>query len=111
MAVPSTDPRRSIEFYVNTLGLRRDEKAEFEFWVGDTCFAIWDPEASGFPFVPQTTAHLALQVDDIEATRAELERKGVEFLGDTFDTGVCHMALFRDPDGNGLMLHHRHTPR
>ena len=23
------------------------------------------------------------------------------FVGDTFDTGVCHMAFFNDPDGNG----------
>ena len=43
--------------------------------------------------------------------RAELEAKGVEFDGDTFDTGVCHMALFEDPDGNALMLHHRYKPR
>ena len=34
----------------------------------------------------------------------------VQFLGDTLDTGVCHMALFRDPDGNDLMLHHRYAP-
>ena len=27
------------------------------------------------------------------------------------DTGVCHMALFTDPDGNDLMLHHRYAPR
>jgi hypothetical protein len=29
----------------------------------------------------------------------------------TFDTGVCHMALFNDPDGNDLMLHSRYKPR
>ncbi len=38
------------------------------------------------------------------------EAKDVEFEGDTFDTGVCHMAFFKDPDGNGLMLHHRYAP-
>ena len=48
--------------------------------------------------------------DDVAATRAELEAKGVEFAGDTFDTGVCHMAFFSDPDGNDLMLHHRYAP-
>ena len=26
------------------------------------------------------------------------------------DTGVCHMALFVDPDGNDLMLHRRYAP-
>jgi hypothetical protein len=34
----------------------------------------------------------------------------VKFAGDTFDTGVCHMAFFSDPDGNDLMLHHRYAP-
>ena len=59
----------------------------------------------------QKNAHPALHVEDIAATRAELEGKGVEFAGETFDTGVCHMALFTDPDGNDLMLHHRYAPR
>ena len=56
-------------------------------------------------FAPQKNAHIALHVDDIAAARAELEAKGVEFDGETFDTGVCHMAFFADPDGNALMLH------
>ena len=50
-------------------------------------------------------------MDDVAAARAELEAKGVEFAGDTMDTGVCHMAFFRDPDGNDLMLHHRYAAR
>ena len=36
--------------------------------------------------------------------------KVCEFHGDTFDTGVCHMAHFSDPDGNVLMLHRRYAP-
>ena len=30
---------------------------------------------------------------------ADRQAKGVEFHGEPFDTGVCHMAFFRDPDG------------
>ena len=45
------------------------------------------------------------------AARKELESRGVEFLGDALDTGVCHMAFFADPDGNALMLHGRYAPR
>ena len=111
VGVPSTDAARSRAFYVETLGLRPDDRAKFEFWVGETCFGIWEPEAAGMPFAPQTAAHLALHVDDVAAARAALEQKGVAFQGDTFDTGVCHMALFADPDGNALMLHHRYAPR
>ena len=48
---------------------------------------------------------------DIDAARAELESRGISFAADTLDSGVCHMAHFKDPDGNALMLHHRYAPR
>jgi catechol 2,3-dioxygenase-like lactoylglutathione lyase family enzyme len=111
VAVPSTDWRRSRAFYVDKLGLRPDPAGDAEFWVGDTCFAVYEPTTFGMEFAPQTTAHLALHVDDVAEARAELEAKGIRFNGDTFDTGVCHMAFFHDPDGNALMLHHRYSPR
>jgi catechol 2,3-dioxygenase-like lactoylglutathione lyase family enzyme len=111
VAVPSEDWERSRTFYVDTLGLRPDDKAQSEFWVGETCFGIWEPKRLGREFAPQKNGHIALHVDDVQATRAELEAKGVEFAGDIFDTGVCHMAFFTDPDGNDLMLHHRYAPQ
>ena len=110
VAVPSTDVERSRAFYIDTLGLRRDDRDEFDFWVGDTCFSIYPPADFGVEFQPQRTAPLALHVDDVEAARKELEAKGVVFDGETFDTGVCHMAFFSDPDGNNLMLHSRYAP-
>ena len=110
VAIPSRDPDRTRTFYVETLGLRPDRSGEYEFWAGETCCSIWEPERMGMEFVPQSNAHLALHVDDVAAARAELEANGVEFLADTLDTGVCHMALFKDPDGNDLMLHHRYAP-
>ena len=111
VAVPSTDWRRSRAFYVETLGLRPDQTGDAEFWVGDTCFGIYEPASYGMEFAPQRNAHLALHVADVAAARAELAAKGVEFSGETFDTGVCHMAFFQDLDGNDLMLHHRYSPR
>ena len=110
VAVPSTDWERSRAFYVDTLGLRPDDNSKAEFWVGETCCGIYEPAQVGFEFAPQRTAHLAFHVDDIEAARAEYESRGVEFLGETIDTGVCHMAFFADPDGNALMLHSRYAP-
>ena len=111
VAIPSEDAERSRAFYVETLGLRADDHARFEAWAGDTCLGIWEPAKLGMPFAPQKNGHLALHVDDVAAARAELEGKGVQFAGDTLDTGVCHMALFTDPDGNDLMLHSRYAPR
>jgi len=110
VGIPSRDWERSRRFYVDTLGLRPDEHARAEFWVGDTCFAIWMPEQWGEEFKANANAIALLSVDDVEAARAELEGKGVEFDGETVDTSVCHMATFRDPDGNRLVLHKRYAP-
>jgi catechol 2,3-dioxygenase-like lactoylglutathione lyase family enzyme len=110
VGVPSQDAQRARAFYVDTLGLRPDEHSKAEVWAGDTCLGIWEPASFGMPFAPQKNGHLALQVDDIEDARAEIEAKGVEFAGDTLDTGVCKMAFFTDPDGNDLMLHSRYAP-
>ena len=111
ITIPTQDPDRSRAFYVDVLGLRPDDRADYEVWSADTCFAIWEPTSAGFPFEPNGGGTIAFQVDDVATARAELEGKNVSFDADTFDTGVCHMALFRDPDGNSLMLHQRHAPR
>jgi catechol 2,3-dioxygenase-like lactoylglutathione lyase family enzyme len=108
VGIPSQDAERSRAFYVETLGLRPDDRSRSECWAGETCFSIWEPARLGVAFAPQKNAHPALHVDDVAAARAELEAKGVVFTGETFDSGVCHMAFFTDPDGNDLMLHHRY---
>ncbi|MDO8211668.1 VOC family protein [Conexibacter sp. CPCC 206217] len=110
VGIPSQDPDRARAFYGETLGLRPDANSQYEFWAGETCLGIWEPERQGMRFAPQKNAHLALHVDDVAAARAELEASGVAFFGPTIDTGVCHMALFTDPDGNDLMLHGRYAP-
>jgi predicted enzyme related to lactoylglutathione lyase len=68
------------------------------------------PEAMGIPYNTSANA-LALHVEDVPSARSALESEGVSFMGETLDTGVCHMAFFADPDGNALMLHHRYAPR
>jgi len=110
VAITSQDAERSRAFYGETLSLRQDERAQYEFWAGDTCLAIWEPEKLGREFQPTKYSPVAFHVADVGAARAELEAKGVGFLGETIDTGVCHMALFEDPDGTDLMLHDRSAP-
>jgi catechol 2,3-dioxygenase-like lactoylglutathione lyase family enzyme len=111
VSIPSRDPDRARAFYIDTLGLRADEHARYEFWCGSTCFCIWQPERIGWEWAPKKNGHIAFHVEDVAAARAELEVKGVEFAGETFDTGVCHMAFFTDPDDNDCMLHSRYAPR
>lgn len=109
VTIPSQDAAKARAFYGETLGLRPDARSENEFWVGQTCISIWEPASFGMPFAPQKNGPMALHVDDVIAARAELEARGVTFVNDVVDTGVCHMAFFTDPDGNDLMLHGRHA--
>jgi catechol 2,3-dioxygenase-like lactoylglutathione lyase family enzyme len=105
------DIPRAKRFYAETLGLEIETEGEhdLEFRAGQVTLDVFDPSSIGQPFAP-SPAGLALRVPDVGAARAELEAKGVEFDGETNDTGVCHMAFFRDPDGNALMLHRRYAP-
>jgi catechol 2,3-dioxygenase-like lactoylglutathione lyase family enzyme len=114
VSVPVTDMERSIAFYGETLGLPRASETEGwpEFQLGENVsLYLIDPTNIGREFVGPHTASVALRVPDVEQARKELEAKGVAFHGDSFDTGVCHMAHFTDPDGNVLMLHRRYEPR
>ena len=113
VSVPVTDLERSTAWYRDTLGL---EQVGFggwpEFQLGENVSVyLLDPTNIGQDFRGPHTAPIALRVADVETARAELEGRGVEFFGETFDTGVCHMAHFADPDGNVWMLHRRYAPR
>jgi predicted enzyme related to lactoylglutathione lyase len=115
VSVPTQDLERAVEFYGDVLGIRRSvympERNFAEFETGTVTLNVHNPERMGIGEFRANANFLALHVDDVEASRRELEGKGVEFSGDIFDTGVCHMAFFADPDGNALMLHHRYAPR
>jgi catechol 2,3-dioxygenase-like lactoylglutathione lyase family enzyme len=107
--IPSRDVDRSIAFYRDVLELPQNPREPSEFEAGNVTLAIWRPEDQGVDF-PKSAAHgIALRVADVAAARAELESKGVEFIGDR-DSGVCNMAFFEDPDGNSLILHRRYAP-
>jgi predicted enzyme related to lactoylglutathione lyase len=113
-AVFVTDYPRAAEFYGGTLGLECSLTYERvpggEFETGNLTLQLLDAAAIGRDFEP--SGHpIALRVDDVEAARSELEAQGVEFLGETMDSGVCLQAPFKDPDGNVLILHRRYAPR
>jgi predicted enzyme related to lactoylglutathione lyase len=114
VAIPTNDLDAAVEFYGTTLGLTRSvylpERHFAEFETGTVTLSVIVSEKFGLGYHPNRNA-LALHVEDVEATRAALAQRGVDFMGDTLDTGVCHMAFFADPDGNALMLHHRYAPR
>jgi predicted enzyme related to lactoylglutathione lyase len=113
ITVPTRDFEQASDFYGNVLGLQRSkrwgDRPAGEFETGNLTIALMQTDAFGIEFEPHSLP-IALHVDDVESARAQLEANGVTFLADTMDTGVCHMAHFKDPDGNTLMLHKRYAP-
>jgi predicted enzyme related to lactoylglutathione lyase len=113
VGIPVTDRERAVKFYGETLGLKRnplssDEWPEFE--TGNVTLLLNTPEQTGVPFSPSNVA-IALRVSDVAAAMERLKEAGVEFMfPDPYDSSVCHMAFFKDPDGNSLILHHRYAP-
>jgi catechol 2,3-dioxygenase-like lactoylglutathione lyase family enzyme len=94
-----TDYPRAVEFYGGTLGLAHSQDygriPGGEFETGNLTLQVLDAAAVGREFAPSGSP-IAF---------------GVEFLGETIDSGVCFQAPFKDPDGNVLILHHRYAPR
>ena len=113
ITVPTRDYEKAAEFYGDVLGLEFSKRwgtmPAGEFETGNLTIAVWEPEAFGQEFRTNPNP-LEFRVDDFPAARAELESRGVEFLMDTIDSGVCCQALFKDPDGNVLAIHHRYAP-
>jgi predicted enzyme related to lactoylglutathione lyase len=113
VAVPTRDRARAERFYAETLGLQKNPNSTdswIEFETGNVTLALVTPEQMGIPFEPLPFGAIALRVSDIEAAKKSLADAGVEFKGETWDSGVCNGAAFSDPDGNGLLLHHRYAP-
>src|SRR5947209_3167565 len=89
VSVPTQDLERAVDFYGTTLGLPRSvyrpDRNFAEFETGTVTLSVVHPERMGIgPFRPNAN-HVALHVDDVAASRALLEERGVEFAGDTFD--------------------------
>jgi catechol 2,3-dioxygenase-like lactoylglutathione lyase family enzyme len=113
VAVGTKDYEKAKEFYEGVLGLPFGKQwGDFpagEFETGNLTIAVMQSDAFGMEFKPH--AHpIELHVEDFDAAKSELESRGVEFQGDTLDSGVCYQAFFQDPDGNALAIHHRYAP-
>jgi predicted enzyme related to lactoylglutathione lyase len=113
VTLPAKDIDESVHFYGTVLGLPQVKQwgkmPAFEFQAGDLTIAVMEPAAFGQEFRPHAVP-VALAVDDVAAAREQLEAEGVKFVGETIDSGVCHQAIFLDPTGNALDLHHRYAP-
>jgi predicted enzyme related to lactoylglutathione lyase len=107
------DRGNAADFYGRTLGLQRNPLSHDdwpEFDVGNVGLITSTPEQKGGGGYEPEYA-IGFRVPDVASSMERLRAAGVEFqLPEVYDTSVCHMAFFADPDGNALMLHYRYAP-
>jgi catechol 2,3-dioxygenase-like lactoylglutathione lyase family enzyme len=113
VGIPTQDLGRAEHFYEQVLGLPRNPNHTPgwpEFETGNVTLLLTDVAKTGQEFRPNLGA-VALRVPDVAAAMEQLRSEGIEFdFEEPYDSSVCHMAFFKDPDGNALVLHRRYEP-
>ena len=96
------EPNAARAFFGDTLGLRAVEAGG-----GWLIFALPPAELACHPTAPEDSGRheLFLMCDDLEATVAELEAKGVEFVAPVSEQGFGRMTRLRVPGGGELGLY------
>jgi catechol 2,3-dioxygenase-like lactoylglutathione lyase family enzyme len=111
--VPVTDIEKAKHFYGGLLGLPQNPNSPADDWVeyeaGNVTLAVMTPQSHEYEFSPLPPGTLALRVRDVAEAKATLEAAGLQ-VNEMWDSGVCHGAGVRDPDGNAILLHRRYAP-
>ena len=96
------DPEAARAFFAEALSLRAVDAGG-----GWLIFALPPAELACHPTAPDDSGRheLYLMCDDVEATMAELEGKGVEFVAPITDAGFGRMTRMRMPGGGELGLY------
>ncbi len=110
--IPVRDIEKANRFYGEVLGLERSANSPGDDWVeyeaGNVTLAVMTPHTHDYEFAPLPSGTLAFRVPDVAAAKARLEAAGVQ-VNEMWDSGVCHGAGLKDPDGNPILLHHRYA--
>jgi predicted enzyme related to lactoylglutathione lyase len=113
-AYPSDNVQPTREWYERTLGLNftapyaEDGVEKYnEAQIGNTWFSLMTTEWLGRP--AGSGVGVMFEVDNIENTARELRDKGVA-VEDIYETPVCKITSFTDPEGNKVSLHQMTVP-
>ena len=109
-----SDIKKAKKFFTEVLGLEvRTDNSEYN-WLelmpkdGGAMLGIGQANADsdcGKDVLPGSNAIVTFTVDNLEATKAEFEKKGVNILGDIMEVpGHVKMLLFSDLDGNKFQV-------
>ena len=100
------------KFYADNLGLKftgpfeQDGVLKYdEAQVGNSWFSVLTEEWHGI----KPSGGVMFEVDDIERTVSDLRGKGLT-VEEIYDTPVCRLTSFNDPEGNKVSLHQITVP-
>ena len=114
IGVPVNDLAAADAYYGDTLDLFERSPRSTERWVeyetGNVTLALVPTEYRSGEHEPLPFASVVVRVDDVGEARKKLQGRGVEFVRETLRLRGLQHGAFPDPDGNGLMLHHRYAP-
>ncbi len=108
---PVTDMARARAFYEGVLGLKitmnqdmgeKGHWVEYDIGAGTLSLGRY-PDSKPTP----DGCCVGLEVEDFDKAVADIQAAGTPIKMGPFETPVCHMMMFSDPDGNTLILHKR----
>ncbi len=111
VGIPVRDQDRALRFYTEKLGLRiltDQEFSEKQRWIelsipgAETGLALFTPD--GQEDRVGTFTNTSWEVDNIQKTYEELLSRGVEFLGPPQKQPWGTYAIFKDSEGNQIVL-------
>ena len=95
IAIPTRDTERAMAWYRDVLGLPASEVTDGELETPNVTLSFWEPAKDDLPLEPNTAgSHPRV---GLSGARTELEAKGVQFIAETWDSGVCHFACVPRP--------------
>ncbi|HUI78163.1 MAG TPA: VOC family protein [Bryobacteraceae bacterium] len=110
VSIPVTDQDRALAFYTEVLGFRlvtdqpfNDQQRWLELGIpgADTRVVLF---RFGEKLQPGGMLNITLWADDVEATAKELKARGVEFIMEPKRMHYGTTSVFKDIDGNHLVL-------
>ena len=115
VAIASPEPAKLAEWYVNVLGFTINYQSPTTTFVKAPNGSMIEIITAAGERIEQTAKqpglrHLALEVDDFDATYEELKRKNVSFVDEPGGKGGVRTVFLRDPEGNLMHLIQRETP-
>ncbi len=104
------DMKKAVAFYRDKLGLpvKYESAAWVELDAGNVVIALrrYSSGPEGRPELGVGEgATIVFEVDDIEATKAELQGQGIRFIGGVFEYEAVKLAAFEDLNGNVLQIY------